>query len=88
MPDKFYGALEYKVNDVDKISIPNWKPKPDDYPYTGRAFTGSTIVVLPEYYQSVREFVSGDKLKILDSTTGDIVQQFIYDKKLGWLELK
>jgi len=70
------------------ISIPNWKPKPDEYPYTGRAFTGGTDVVLPEYYQSVRKFINGDKLNIVDSKTGDIVQQFIHDDKLGWLELK
>ncbi|WP_235829588.1 hypothetical protein [Clostridium nigeriense] len=88
LPDKFYGTIEYKVNDVSKISIPDWAPKPDDYPYTGKAFTGSTDVVLPEYYQSVRKFINGDKFKILDSKTGDIVQQFIYDKNLGWLELK
>jgi len=88
LPDKFYGTIEYKVNEVEKISIPDWKPKPDDYPYTRKAFTGSTDVVLPEYYQSARKFMNGDKLKILDSKTGDIVQQFIYDEKLGWLELK
>ena len=88
LPDRFYGTIEYKVNDVDKISIPDWKPKLDDYPYTGKAFTGSTDVVLPEYYQSVRKFMNGDKFKILDSKTGEIVQQFIYDKNLGWLQLK
>ena len=44
--------------------------------------------MLPEYYQSARKFMNGDKFKILDSKTGDIVQQFIYDEKLRWLELK
>ncbi|WP_434297055.1 hypothetical protein [Clostridium sporogenes] len=88
LPDKFYGTIEYKVNDIDKISIPNWKPKAGDYPYTGKAFTGSTDIVLPEYYQSVRKFINGDKLNILDSKTGNIIQQFIYDEKLGWLKLK
>lgn len=88
LPDKFYGTIDYKANDISKISIPDWAPKPDDYPYTGKGFTGSTDVVLPEYYQSARKFMNGDKFRILDSKTGDIVQQFIYDEKLGWLELK
>lgn len=83
LPYKFYGTIEYKVNDIDKISIPNWKPKAGDYPYTGKAFTGSTDIVLPEYYQSVRKFINGDKLNISDSKTGNIIQQFIYDEKLG-----
>jgi len=79
LPDKFYGAIEYKVNEVEKISIPDWKPKPDDYPYTGKAFTGSTDVVLPEYFQDTRKFVDGDIIKIIDGNTGEVVQQFIYD---------
>ena len=57
LPDKFYGTIEYKVNDVDKISILDWKPKADDYPYTGKAFIGSADVVLPEYFQDTRKFV-------------------------------
>lgn len=86
LPDKFYGTIEYKVNDVDKISIPNWKPKPDDYPYTGRAFTGSTDVVLPEYFQDTRKFVDGDIIKIMDGDTGKVVQQYIYgmDSDTKW----
>ena len=57
LPDKFYGTIEYKVNDVDKISILDWKAKADDYPYTGKAFIGSADVVLPEYFQDTRKFV-------------------------------
>ena len=78
-PDRFYGTLEYKANDTSKISIPDWAPKPDDYPYTGKAFTGSKDVVLPEYFQDTRKFIDGDIIKIIDSNTGKVVQQFIYD---------
>ena len=79
LPDKFYGTIEYKVNDVDKISVPSWEPKPDDYPYTGRGFTGSTNVVLPEYFQGTRKFVDGDIIKVIDGGSGKVVQKFIYD---------
>lgn len=79
LPDKFYGTIEYKVNDIDKISIPNWKPKAGDYPYIGKAFTGSADIVLPEYFQDMRKFMDGDIIKIIDGNTGKIVQQFIYD---------
>lgn len=79
LPDKFYGTIEYKANDISKISIPDWAPKLDDYPYTGKGFTGSVDVVLPEYFQDTRKFVDGDIIKIIDSNTGKVVQQFIYD---------
>jgi len=79
LPDKFYGTIEYKVNDVSKISIANCKAKPNNYPYTGKGFTGSTDVILPEYFQDTRKFVDGDIIKIVDSNTGKVVQQFIYD---------
>lgn len=47
LPDKFYATIEYKANDVSKISIPGWAPKLEDYPYTGKGFTDSTDIVLP-----------------------------------------
>ncbi|MBS5308883.1 MAG: hypothetical protein KIC81_03485 [Clostridium sp.] len=79
LPDRFYGTIEYKANDANKISIPDWEPKIDDYPYTGKGFTGSKDVVLPEYFQKTREFSDGDIFNIIDSNTGKIVEQFIYD---------
>ena len=61
--------LEYKANDVSKISITDWAPKLDDYPYTGKGFTGSVDVVLPEYFQDTRKFMDGDIFNIIDSDT-------------------
>lgn len=86
LPDKFYGTIEYKVNDVDKISIPDWKAKADDYPYTGKAFTGSTDVVLPEYFQESRKFVNGDVLNIIDSQSCQVIRKFKYNIKFGWID--
>ncbi|MEH6946107.1 T7SS effector LXG polymorphic toxin [Bacillus sp. JJ634] len=87
-PDKFYGVIEYRLNDSSKISIPDWEAKPDSYPYTGRGFTGSKEVVLPEYYQSERSFVKGDILKIVDAKNGELALTFIYDNKLKtWMRM-
>ena len=86
LPDKFYRTIEYKVNDVDKISIPDWKAKADDYPYTGKAFTGSTDVVLPEYFQESRKFVNGDVLNIIDSQSCQVIRKFKYNIKFGWID--
>jgi len=77
--DKFYRTIEYKVNDVDKLSIPDWKPKANDYQYTGKTFTGSKNIVLPEYFQETKQFVDGDNLNIIDSKTGTRVEKYIYD---------
>ena len=88
MPDKFYGTIEYKANDVSKISIPDWAPKLDDYPYTGKGFTGSVDVVLPEYFQETRKFMNGDILNIIDADTGKIISKFKYDIKFGWIDFK
>jgi len=89
LPDKFYATIEYKANDVSKISIPDWAPKPEDYPYTGKGFTGSTDIVLPEYFQDTRKFVDGDIIKIIDSNYGEVVQQFIYDTETDtkWISI-
>ncbi|WP_244971202.1 hypothetical protein [Vallitalea guaymasensis] len=87
-PDKFYGTIEYTVGDSNKLSIPNWEPTVDNYPFTGKGFTGSKNIVLPEYYQDPRDFVNGDIFKIVDSKTGAVTQQFIFDEKIKWIELK
>lgn len=85
-PDNFFGTIEYKILEPEQLSIPRWEPKPDSYPYTGRGFTGSREVVLPEYYQQARKFVDGDLLIIRDSKTGEPVFKFIFDEEVGWVK--
>ena len=87
-PDGYYGTIEYKLDDPEILSIPNWKPSVDDYPFTGKGFTGSKNIVLPEYVQKPKDFVKGDILKVIDSSTGETIQKFVYDNRLGWMELK
>jgi len=73
-----------KENDIVKIP-PDIATKANA-PYTGRGFTGSKNIVLPELVQEQRNFVKGDILSIYDSKSGNVKQQFVFDKKLGWLE--
>ncbi|MFK9092122.1 hypothetical protein [Bacillus salipaludis] len=88
-PDKFYGVIEYRINDPKQLSIPTWDPTPDNYPFTGRGFTGSSEIILPEYYQAAKDFGDGDLLKIIDAKNGDVTTQFIFDADLkSWIPLK
>lgn len=77
--------MQTPTSTLKQLSIPNWDPTPDNYPYTGRGFTGSREIILPEYYQSERGFTSGDILKIIEGDTGNTSITFVYDKRLGWL---
>ncbi|MDQ7860406.1 hypothetical protein RCO48_02950 [Peribacillus frigoritolerans] len=77
------------LNDPSKVSIPNWDPTPESYPYTGRGFTGSKEVVLPEYYHTPRQFEDGDILDIKDATTGEKQMSFIFDGDImEWIPRK
>lgn len=85
-PDTVYGKITYILDEADSVSLPTDVPTLDNAPYTGRGFTGSKNIVLPELYQTDVKFKTGDLLGIFDSKTGDIVTQFCYDKKLGeWI---
>jgi len=53
------------------LSISRWDPNPDSYPCTGRGFTGSKEIFLPEYYQEARKFVEGDMMYIRESKAGN-----------------
>ena len=81
--DTVYGKISYVLDDVDSVKLPTDLPTSDNAPYTGRGFTGSKNIVLPELIQKERAFKTGDILRIFDSTTGKEVLTFVYDKKVG-----
>lgn len=83
--DTVYGKITYVLDDVDGIKVPTDFPIEANAPYTGRGFTGSKNIVLPELVQDTRPFVDGDVLGIYDAKTGALTQQFVYDSDLGWL---
>lgn len=33
-----------------------------------------------------RNFINGDILNIFNSNTGSLIEQYVFDKKLGWLK--
>ncbi|MEY8701307.1 T7SS effector LXG polymorphic toxin [Streptococcus ferus] len=73
-------ALVNAKTDFDQLKIPFEEASPDNYPFTGRGFTGSKEIVLPEYKMlDEHHFVEGDTIGIFDSKTGDMVEQYIYD---------
>ena len=83
--DTVYGKITYVLDDADGIKVPEDFPIEANAPYTGRGFTGSKNIVLPELVQDTRPFVDGDILGIYDAETGELTQQFVYDSDLGWL---
>lgn len=85
-PDIVYGKITYVLKDPDSVKIPTELVTEDNIPYTGRGFTGSKRIILPELVQQPRSFTKGDVLKIYDSKSGNLIQQFKLDKKLGWVE--
>lgn len=87
-PDTVYGKITYILKDADGVKIPTDLATVDNAPYTARGFTGSKNIVLPELIQDQRNFVNGDLLSIYDSKTGNVIQQLVYDKKLGWIDKK
>ncbi|WP_314181848.1 hypothetical protein [Abiotrophia defectiva] len=85
--DKTYGKFEFDLtkNDLKKIEIPyenNVISSKASNPFTGRGFTGTDRMVLPEYKLfKKRNFRTGDVLSIYNSQTGEKVKQFIYIEK-------
>ena len=68
-----------------RLDIPLQEPKVGEYPFTGRGFTGSKEIVLPEYKMlGEHTFKTGDRISIFDSKTGDLVGQYGYMNGQGW----
>lgn len=83
--DTVYGKITYVLEDADSVKVPTDFLTAENIPYTGRGFTGSKNIVLPELVQNNRAFIDGDIFGIYDSKTGELTQQFVYDSDLGWL---
>ncbi len=83
--DTVYGKITYVLEDADSVKVPTDFPTAENVPYTGRGFTGSKNIVLPELIQENRAFLDGDILGIYDSKTGALTQKFVYDSDLGWV---
>ena len=87
LSDDSYGKIIYSFNSKTDIEIPRSAPTPERYPYTGKGFTASKNVILPEWEMQKQAFSKDDILQIIDSKTGDIMETYIFDddKKI-WIK--
>lgn len=83
--DDTYAKISFDLDYGGQLKIPFEEASPDNYPFTGRGFTGSKEIVLPEYKMlDEHHFVEGDTIGIFDSKTGDMVEQYGYMNGQGW----
>lgn len=87
LDDKTYGKFEFDLTDdnMKLIKIPyedNVFSSREHNPFTGRGFTGTNKMVLPEYRLfEGRDFETGDVFSIYNSQTGEKIKQYIYIEK-------
>ena len=83
--DDTYAKIGFDLDYGGQLKIPFEEASPDNYPFTGRGFTGSKEIVLPEYKMlGEHTFKTGDRISIFDSKTGDLVGQYGYMNGQGW----
>ena len=86
---KTYSKISFFLDEADKLDIPFGELDNASYPFTGRGFTGSKNIVLPEYkLMEERIFQTGDLITIFESKTGKIMKQYEFIKDEGWLQVK
>ena len=77
------------MDEADKLDIPFGELDNASYPFTGRGFTGSKNIILPEYkLMEKRIFQTGDLITIFESKTGKVMKQYEFIKDEGWLQVK
>ncbi len=82
--DQFYGVFQYKA-DSEKLSTPSDLPTPENFPYTGKGFSGSKTDIIPEFYQNAKAFEDGDMFQIRDRN-GKVQSTLLFDEeKKGWI---
>ena len=86
---KTYSKISFFLDEADKLDIPFGELDNASYPFTGRGFTGSKNIVLPEYkLMEERIFQTGDLITIFESKTGKVMKQYEFIKDEGWLQVK
>ncbi len=86
---KTYSKISFFLDEADKLDIPFGELDNASYPFTGRGFTGSKNIILPEYkLMEERIFQSGDLITIFESKTGKVMKQYEFIKDEGWLQVR
>ena len=86
---KTYSKISFFLDEADKLDIPFGELDNASYPFTGRGFTGSKNIVLPEYKLiEERNFMDGDLITIFESNSGNPIRQYKYVENKGWKLIK
>ena len=86
---KTYAKISFFLDEADKLDIPFGELDNASYPFTGRGFTGSKNIILPEYkLMEEHVFKNGDMISIFESKTGKVMKQYGFTKDKGWIVLE
>ena len=86
---KTYAKISFFLDEADKLDIPFGELDNASYPFTGRGFTGSKNIILPEYKLiEERNFMDGDLITIFESKSGNPIRQYKYIENKGWKLIK
>ena len=87
--NKTYAKISFFLDEADKLDIPFGELDNASYPFTGRGFTGSKNIILPEYKLiEERNFMDGDLITIFESKSGNPIRQYKYIENKGWKLIK
>ena len=83
---KTFAKITFTLDKTEELYIPFGDVENGSYPFTGRGFTGSKNILLPEYkLMTEHVFKNGDKISIFESETGKPIKQYIFNNKYGWI---
>ena len=86
---KTYSKISFFLDEADKLDIPFGELDNASYPFTGRGFTGSKNIILPEYkLMEEHVFKNGDMISVFESKTGKVMKQYGFTKDKGWIVLE
>ena len=86
---KTYAKISFFLDEADELDIPFGELDNASYPFTGRGFTGSKNIILPEYkLMEEHVFKNGEMIRIFESKTGKLMKQYGFTKDKGWIVLE
>ncbi|MGN0495676.1 MAG: hypothetical protein ACI4GW_05580, partial [Lachnospiraceae bacterium] len=86
LSDSTYGKITYLYDGKTPILIPRYPATANNYPYSGKGFTASKNIILPEWTMENQSFVNGEILEVIDAKTGKTIQTYVYHKTNGWIK--
>ena len=83
---KTFAKISFTLDKTEELYIPFGDVENGSYPFTGRGFTGSKNILLPEYkLMTEHVFRNGDMISIFESETGKLIKQYLFNNKYGWI---